>query len=365
MSQSAKIRGTIASTQKTRKVTSALELVAASKLNKTQEVMSASRPYAEKMLQVIGHIANCTSEYKHPFLQKRAVKRVGYIVVSSDRGLCGALNLALFKETLQHMQNWQAKKVGVDTCLFGNKAIGFFNRHGFDVLAHASNIGDKPSVESIIGVVQTLLEAYYSGNIDRVYLASNTHVNTMVQKPKILQLMPLLPSKLEKTSEYWDYLYEPDAKEVMDTLLNRYIECEVYQGIIENIACEQAARMLAMKNATDNAGEIIDGLKLAYKVWTTPIILSTLGLSPILLACANTSKPCRLKKPIALLPNKQVSTPTFLACQFCICCKVSLNKAKFKAPHKPRSLETTIYPTRFTALFCKNGCLYSLVQLAI
>ena len=264
MSQSAKIRATITSTQKTRKVTSALELVAASKLNKTQETMASSRPYADKMLQVIGHVANCNSEYNHPFLMERTVKRVGYIVISSDRGLCGALNLALFKETLQHMQQWQNNKVGIDTCLFGSKAISFFKRHQLKVLASANHLGDKPSISSVIGVVQTLLEAYYAGQVDRVYLASNMHVNTMVQKPRILQLMPLLPCKLEKAPDYWDYLYEPDAKEVMDLLLNRYIECEVYQGIIENIACEQAARMLAMKNATENAGDIINGLKLAY-----------------------------------------------------------------------------------------------------
>lgn len=264
MSQSAKIRSTISSTQKTRKVTSALELVAASKLNKTQEVMSASRPYAEKMLQVIGHIANCNSEYKHPFMQSREIKRVGYIVISSDRGLCGSLNLALFKETLQHMQQWQQKGVGIDTCLFGNKAISFFNRHNIDVLAHASQIGDKPSLKSIIGIVQALTEAYYADKIDQVYLASNIHINTMVQQPRVLQLMPILPSKLDVKSAYWDYIYEPDAKEVIDTLFNRYIECEVYQGVVENIACEQAARMLAMKNATENAGDIIADLKLAY-----------------------------------------------------------------------------------------------------
>ena len=264
MSQSAKIRSTISSTQKTRKVTSALELVAASKLNKTQEVMSASRPYADKMLQVIGHVANCNSEYQHPFMQTREVKRVGYIVISSDRGLCGSLNLALFKETLQHMQQWQKKGVGVDTCLFGNKAISFFNRHKIEVLAHANQIGDKPSLESIIGIVQALTDAYYAEKIDQVYLASNMHINTMIQQPRILQLMPLLPAKLESKSSHWDYIYEPDAKEVIDTLFNRYIECEVYQGVVENIACEQAARMLAMKNATENAGDIISDLKLAY-----------------------------------------------------------------------------------------------------
>lgn len=264
MSQSAKIRGTIKSTEKTKTVTSALELVAASKLNKTQEAMIALRPYADKMLQVIGHIANCNSEYKHPFLQTRPVKNVGYIIISSDRGLCGSLNLALFKEVLVHMQTFQSKQVGVKTCAFGNKAIGFFNRHSIPVIASANHLGDAPSLENVIGVVQVLLEAYYQGEIDQVYLASNLHVNTMVQKPRILQLMPLLPSELPNAPGHWDYLYEPDAKQVVDTLLNRYIECEVYQGVVENIACEQAARMLAMKNATDNAGDIIAGLKLAY-----------------------------------------------------------------------------------------------------
>ena len=264
MSQAAKIRSTIASTQKTCQVTSTLELVAASKLSKTQAFMEKSRPYAEKMLQVIGHVAHANSEYQHPFLQSRPVKRVGYIIVSSDRGLCGALNTALFKETLQHMQTWRNQDVEVDTCLFGNKAIGFFKRHQLDALAHASHIGDVPALADVIGVVKVMLDAYHAGKIDHVYLASNTHINTMVQKPRVLQLLPLMPDTLEPSAAHWDYLYEPDAQLVLDTLLERYIECEVYQGIIENIACEQAARMIAMKSATENAQEIIKGLRLAY-----------------------------------------------------------------------------------------------------
>ncbi len=264
MSAAAKIRATIDSTGKTRKVTSALEMVAASKLNKTQQRMAASRPYAEKMLSVIGHMAHCNSEYQHPFLEERAPKRVGYIVISTDRGLCGGLNTTLFKETLQSMKRWQSQSVDIETCLLGHKAVSFFRRHQFSVLAHADHLGDTPSVSDVVGVVNVLLQAYHAGTIDRVFLASNLHVNTMVQKPRILQLLPLLPAKLDHVPTHWDYLYEPDAKEVMDTLLNRYIECEVYQAMIENIACEQAARMMAMKNATDNAGEIIDALRLAY-----------------------------------------------------------------------------------------------------
>lgn len=264
MSQAAKIGNTISSTQKTRKVTSALELVAASKLGSTQERMSLARPFADKMLQVIGHVANCQSEYKHPLLQKsKSIKNVGYIVVSSDRGLCGPLNSALFKETLLHMKNMQSLGVGIETCLLGSKAISFFNRHKLKVTAQASSLSDAPKVSDIIGIVQVLLEAFNHKKIDKIFIASNLYVNTMVQKPRILQLAPLNPAKLE-TSGHWDYIYEPDAVEVIDQLLSRYIESQVYQAVIENIACEQAARMIAMKNATENAGDIIDNLKLAY-----------------------------------------------------------------------------------------------------
>lgn len=265
MSQAAKIGSTITSTKKTRKVTSALELVAASKLGATQERMAQGLPFAEKMLQVISHIANCQSEYKHPLLQQPSIiKKVGYIVISSDRGLCGPLNTGLFKDTLLHMRAFQEQNVGVETCLFGNKAISFFNRHNLKVTASASSLGDTPKVADIIGVVQVLLSAFFNKEVDKIYIASNTFVNTMVQKPRILQLAPLLPSKLEAVSGHWDYIYEPGSVEVMEQLLTRYIECQVYQAIIENIACEQAARMIAMKNATENAGDIIDSLKLAY-----------------------------------------------------------------------------------------------------
>ncbi|MBM94095.1 MAG: F0F1 ATP synthase subunit gamma [Legionellales bacterium] len=264
MSAAAKIRSTIESTGKTRKVTSALEMVAASKLNKTQQRMAASRPYADKMLSVIGHLAQSNSEYRHPFLDARPPQRVGYIVISTDRGLCGGLNTNLFKETLKSMQAWQAQSVEVDVCVLGQKALSFFKRHQFNVLAQAAHLGDVPELSDVVGVVSTLLKAYDSGSVDRIFLASNVHVNTMTQKPRMLQLVPLLPAQLDQAPDHWDYIYEPDAKVVMDTLLNRYIECEVYQGMIENIACEQAARMMAMKNATDNAGDIIDSLRLAY-----------------------------------------------------------------------------------------------------
>ena len=265
MSQAAKIRSTITSTKKTRKVTSALELVAASKLGSTQARMSQGLPFADKMLQVISHIANCQSEYKHPLLQQKVeINKVGYIVVSSDRGLCGPLNSGLFKDTLLHMQKFQENNIGVETCLFGNKAMSFFNRHNLRVTASANNLGDVPKVADIIGVVQVLLNAFSNKEVDKIFIASNTFVNTMVQKPRILQLAPLLPSTLEDSANHWDYIYEPGAVAVMEKLLTRYIECQVYQAIIENIACEQAARMIAMKNATENAGDIIDGLKLAY-----------------------------------------------------------------------------------------------------
>lgn len=265
MPSTEQIRSTISSTQKTAKITGAMELVAASKLGKTRQRMAMSKPYAKKMLEVIGHIANSSSEYKHAFLQQRSqVRRVGMIIVSTDRGLCGGLNLNLFKVLLKQIQEFEQKGVEVDLCLIGSKALGFFKRYGGNVVAHKEHLGDQPRATDVIGVVQTMLDAYHKETIDQLYLASNEFVTTMSQKPTVLQLLPLQPTELEHSAEHWDYIYEPSAKEVMDVLLDRYIESEVYQAVIENIACEQAARMVAMKSATDNAKDIIDDLRLAY-----------------------------------------------------------------------------------------------------
>ena len=266
MAGAKEIRNKIGSVKNTQKITSAMEMVAASKMRRAQERMSASRPYAETMRKVIGHIAQGNLEYKHPYLMEREVKRVGYIVVSTDRGLCGGLNINLFKAALNDMKQWSAKGAKVDLALIGNKASSFFERHGAKVQAHVAGLGDNPSVNDLIGSVKVMLKAYDNGEIDRLYLVYNKFVNTMVQQPKVDQLLPLPvteDSKLAK-KHHWDYLYEPDPKQLLDTLLIRYVESQVYQGVVENLASEQAARMVAMQAATDNAGNLINDLQLVY-----------------------------------------------------------------------------------------------------
>lgn len=266
MAGAKEIRNKIGSVKNTQKITSAMEMVAASKMRRAQERMSASRPYAETMRKVIGHIAQGNLEYKHPYLIEREVKRVGYIVVSTDRGLCGGLNINLFKSALNEMKQWSAKGAKVDLALIGSKASNFFERHGAKVKAHVSGLGDNPSVNDLIGSVKVMLKAYDNGEIDRLYLVYNKFVNTMVQQPKVDQLLPLPvteDSKLAK-KHHWDYLYEPDPKQLLDTLLIRYVESQVYQGVVENLASEQAARMVAMQAATDNAGNLINDLQLVY-----------------------------------------------------------------------------------------------------
>lgn len=266
MAGAKEIRNKIGSVKNTQKITSAMEMVAASKMRRAQERMSASRPYAETMRKVIGHIAQGQLEYKHPYLIEREVKRVGYIVVSTDRGLCGGLNINLFKSALNEMKQWSAKGAKVDLALIGSKASNFFERHGAKVKAHVSGLGDNPSVNDLIGSVKVMLKAYDNGEIDRLYLVYNKFVNTMVQQPKVDQLLPLPvteDSKLAK-KHHWDYLYEPDPKQLLDALLIRYVESQVYQGVVENLASEQAARMVAMQAATDNAGNLINDLQLVY-----------------------------------------------------------------------------------------------------
>jgi F-type H+-transporting ATPase subunit gamma len=258
------IRNQIGSIKSTQKITSAMEMVAASKMRKAQERMQATRPYAQKMRQVIGHIARSNKDYIHPFMREREVKRVGYIVVSSDRGLCGGLNSNLFRSLVRDMREWDKKGIKADICAIGQKGAGFFRNYGGNVVAALTHLGDNPGAEQLIGNVKVMLDSFEEGKIDRLYLVSNEFVNTMTQKPTIEQLLPLPEGEDEEIGHQWDYIYEPDSRPILDGLLPRYIESQVYQGVVENLACEQAARMIAMKSATDNAGSIIDELQLAY-----------------------------------------------------------------------------------------------------
>ena len=265
MAGAKEIRNKIGSVKNTQKITSAMQMVAASKMRRAQESMAASRPYAVTMRKVIGHIALGSLEYKHPYLEEREVKRVGYIIISTDRGLCGGLNINLFKAALGSMKQWKEQGVEASLALVGSKACGFFARYGGKVLAQASGFGDNPTVNDLIGSVRVMLQAYDNGEIDRLYLVNNKFVNTMVQQPTVDQLLPLPKSEDAKMAKrHWDYLYEPDPKFLMDQLLSRYIESQVYQGVVENLASEQAARMVAMKAATDNADNLITDLQLVY-----------------------------------------------------------------------------------------------------
>ncbi len=259
------IRTKIKSIQNTKKITRAMEMVAASKMRKAQQRMQASRPYAQKIRAVIGHLAQAHPEYRHPYLQERAaVKRVGLIVVTSDRGLCGGLNTNLFKAAVGAIRDWRNKDVEVDLCLIGQKGITFLKRLG-NVRASIGHLGDAPGITELIGSVKVMLDAFDNGEIDRIDVVYNQFVNTMTQKPSIEQLLPVQADVIDNELQHsWDYLYEPDAKEVLTELLVRYVESQVYQGVVENIACEQAARMVAMKAASDNAGDLIDDLKLVY-----------------------------------------------------------------------------------------------------
>lgn len=265
MAGAKEIRTKIASIKSTQKITKAMQMVAASKMRKAQDRMAASRPYAEKMLQVISHLANATPEYRHSFMAlERPRKRVGYIVVSSDRGLCGGLNSNLFRRLIAEIKEQRAAGVEPVFCTIGTKALGFFKRFGGEVKAQATHLGDKPHVEDLIGTVKVMLDAFESGEIDALYIVSNEFVNTMTQRPTIRQLVPLVAGERDAMPYHWDYIYEPDAKTVLDALLTRYIESLVYQGVVENGACEQAARMVAMKAASDNAGNLIGELQLVY-----------------------------------------------------------------------------------------------------
>jgi len=258
------IRVKIQSIKNTQKITRAMEMVAASKMRKAQDRMRASRPYAEKMRNVVGHLAHAHPEYRHPYMQEREVKRVGFIIISSDRGLCGGLNSNLFRQVVAQMRQWHDQKIEIDLCTVGNKANGFFARLRGNIVAQVSHLGDAPQIADLIGTVKVMLDAYQEGGIDRLFLMSNDFVNTMTQRPTLQQLLPIPPSEDESLKHHWDYLYEPEAKDVLDALLARYIESLVYQGVVENLACEQAARMVAMKSASDNAGTFIKDLQLIY-----------------------------------------------------------------------------------------------------
>jgi len=277
------IRTKIKSIQNTQKITRAMQMVAASKMRRAQERMQAARPYADKMQQVIVHLGHAHSEYRHPFLEDRETKRVGVVVVSTDRGLCGGLNINLFRSVVAELKDAHQQNIEVDLCTFGSKAVGFFKRMGANLVAEASQLGDSPDIGLIIGPVKVMLDAYTEGRTDALFMVHNLFVNSMIQRPRVVQLLPLKPRREEEQPEHlqplqapmeasmevelshhWDYLYEPDAKEVLDHLLMRYIESLVYRGVVENIACEQAARMVAMQAATENAGNLIDELQLVY-----------------------------------------------------------------------------------------------------
>ncbi|PMR74724.1 F0F1 ATP synthase subunit gamma [Billgrantia endophytica] len=271
MAAAKEIRTQIGSIKNTQKITSAMEMVAASKMRKAQDLMRASQPYARQIRNVVSHIADANPEYRHDYMIERDVQRVGYIVVSTDRGLCGGLNVNLFKVVLRDAKAWRDKGAELDFCALGSKASGFFRSYGGNLVAAKSGLGESPEVEDLIGSVKVMLDAYDEGRLDRLFVVYNEFVNTMTQKPVVRQVLPLSPDMGADTHDEdnkrpgsWDYLYEPDAKALLDSLLVRFIESQVYQSVVENGACEQAARMIAMKSATDNAGGLIDDLEMVY-----------------------------------------------------------------------------------------------------
>lgn len=264
MAGAKEVRLKIASIKSTQKITRAMQMVATSKMRRAQERMRLARPYAQKMRAVIGHLNEANPDYRHPFLTERPVKAVGFIIVSTDRGLCGSLNVNLFRTVLTSIREWQQKGASVSLCLIGSKAMQFFRRLGLPVVAQVSNLGDRPHVKDLIGSVKAMLDAYSEGKIDRLFLLHNSFVNTMSQKPDAMQLLPVETLDKDQLQEHWDYIYEPDAAEILPQVLMRYIESQVYQSAVENVACEMAARMVAMKSATDNAEELIEELQLVY-----------------------------------------------------------------------------------------------------
>jgi F-type H+-transporting ATPase subunit gamma len=265
MAGAKEIRGKIASIKNTRKITKALEMVAASKMRKAQDRMRAARPYAEKVRKIIGHLRQVNLDYKHPFTLDRPVTSVGIVVISTDRGLCGSLNLNLFKATLVAIREAQSRGNKVYLCCIGSKALQFFRRlSGVEISASVTHLGDQPHIKDLIGTTKVMLDFYRETKVDQLLLAHNVFVNTMTQKGIVSQLLPLQTVDKEDLQERWDYIYEPDSAAILDGILMRYIEAQIFQGAVENVACEMAARMVAMKAATDNAGELIDELQLIY-----------------------------------------------------------------------------------------------------
>ncbi|MEX0942899.1 MAG: F0F1 ATP synthase subunit gamma [Pseudomonadales bacterium] len=262
MANTKELRTQIGSIKNTQKITSAMEMVAASKMRKAQDRMARGRPYSDHIRTVIGHVANASPEYRHKFMVERDVKRVGYIIVTTDRGLCGGLNVNLLKTAVRHIQKWREEEIEVELCLIGNKGAQFFKSYGGNVVAASSHQSEEPAMSDLIGSIKVMLDAFEEGRVDKVYLANNVFVNTMTQQPTITQMVPLDPEEDEGMAHRWDYIYEPDARDLIEGLITRFIESQVYQAVVENVACEQAAKMIAMKSATDNAGDLIDELSL-------------------------------------------------------------------------------------------------------
>ena len=258
------IRSKIASVKSTQKITKAMEMVAASKMRRAQERMKLARPYAAKMRDVIGNLTQANPDYRHSFLIEREPKSIGVIIISTDRGLCGGLNANLFRSVLQLMREWQGRGASVHLCILGSKGLAFFRRLGLPILGSVTGLGDRPHVKDLIGAVKVMLDAYREGRIDRLFLVNAQFVNTMTQRPLAQQLLPAQAHQADHLPQHWDYLYEPEAMPILDGLLMRYIESQVYQGSVENVACEMAARMVAMKSASDNAGKLIGDLQLVY-----------------------------------------------------------------------------------------------------
>ena len=264
MAGAKEIRTKIKSVKSTQKITKAMEKVAASKLRRTQRRMVAARPYADKIRQVIGNLFQANPEYRHPFLVARPVKRVGYIVISTDKGLCGGLNVNEFRKLIPELRRLQEQGVEADLCLIGSKAVQFFRRLKVNVVAATTNLGENPMVRDLISAVTVMLDSYRDGQIDQLFLVYNNFVNTMSQKVDFQQLLPVEPVDASELQQHWDYIYEPDAVDLLDDVLARYIETQVYRAVVENVACEMAAKMVAMKSATDNAGKLIEELQLEY-----------------------------------------------------------------------------------------------------
>jgi len=262
MAGTKELRKQIGSIQNTQKITGAMEMVAASKMRKAQERMARGRPYSDHIRSVIGHVANASPEFRHNLMIEREVKRIGYIIVTTDKGLCGGLNINLLKAVVNDVKSWVDGDVEVDFCLIGNKGAQFFRSYGGNVVASSNHVSETPAISDLVGSIKVMLDAFEEGTVDKIYLANNVFVNTMMQTPTIRQLVPLDPEEDTELKHRWDYIYEPEARQLIEGLVTRFIEAQVYQAVVENGACEQAAKMIAMKSASDNAGEMIDELQL-------------------------------------------------------------------------------------------------------